>query len=408
MIYDVAIIGAGPAGFECALRCGEYGLKTVLIEERDAGGTCLNRGCIPTKYYLTHAGQTTDPVQAFAEKNKMVERIRRGAAAALKQKNVDVVAGRARFMSRDSIDVAGRTIEARTFVIATGSRPRSLPGLERCRCVTPEAFIDKPIEHHTYAIVGGGVIGVEYAFLLRMMGCSVTLFEREERILPFADTDISAKMLQYLRKAGVRVHVGHAVSAEDLAVFDETIVSVGRVANTDGLGLDVPGVRMDNGWICTGDDLRTSVESVYACGDVRGKFLYAYTAEQEGALIADTLAGRKRALRQDVVPVCVFSKPAAASVGATAAQLDATGAVYHTLTHNFITNSSSHVYDDKEGFVKLHLDARNHILGVHMISHAAPELIGYFALCMSNGLGIEALRNTLLIHPTLSEILTRL
>lgn len=407
-MYDLVIVGAGPGGVSAALKAVRNGLSVALIEKNNFGGVCLNSGCMPTKFYLQRLNSNLSVQELFDEKEKLIGRLRKSAEQILTKSGVELIKGNACFVGPDIVEVGGQEIAGKNFIIASGSTPKSFELNTNSPITDPEAFLLKPFDRDDYAIVGGGAIGIEYAFMLSGLGKQVTIFEKQERILPFADIDISKKILQLLKRKKISVFTAVDLQEHDLNKYGEIIMSVGRTANTGSLQLESAGVKVADGWVCTDDNLRTDNKRIFACGDVRGEFLYAYSAEYEAEFIVDVILGEAKVLNTDSIPTCVFAQPAVASVGATQKELDDANIDYTQKIVNNIAFSSAHIYDDKDGLFKIIVDSKGKILGAHIVSKYASELIGYFALCMRNDIPIDAIKNTIFIHPTISEVLVKM
>jgi dihydrolipoamide dehydrogenase len=405
--FDLLVIGAGPGGIAAAMHAAGKGLRTAIIEAGETGGVCVNAGCMPTKFLLSKAKDGVDAAALFAEKETLISRLRSSADAMLLKNGVTVIRGHAAFVDERTVRAGEATVMAEDIIIATGSLPRLFPWLPQDKTVTPEAFLRRPFDAASYAIVGGGVIGVEFAFLLAALGKQVTLFEKEARILPLCDADLVKKIERNLKKKGVTVSVSTEVSANVLEPFDAVICAVGRRPNTEGLALARAGIETDDGWIRTDVFLRTEVPHIFACGDVRGEYLYAYTAEHEGRAAVETILGNRTRYTKETIATCVFSKPAYASVGMTQEQASACGMTYRVAKKDLISLSSSHLYGDTDGVVKMLVDAAGRIIGVQIFSNQAHELIATAALAIARRMTARDLANELFVHPSISEALTK-
>jgi len=406
---DLLVIGAGPAGIAASLRAASKGLRTVLIEGAETGGVCLNAGCMPTKFIISQAAKAgTDAAALFAAKETLIARLRGGADTLLAKSGVAVIEGQAAFLDAHTVRVGEETVTAKHIVIATGSLPRVFDWLPKEKTLTPEAFLRRPFDAASYAIVGGGVIGIEFAFMLAGLGKQVTVFEKEARILSTCDADMVKKIERNLKKMGVTVNTAMRVSESELASFEAVICAAGRVPHVETLALDAAGIKRDErGWIKTDAFLRTNVPHIFACGDVRGETLYAYTAEHEGTCAAETIAGRAMMYAKDALVSCLFSKPGYASVGLTEAQAQERGMTYRVAKKDMISLSSAHLYGDTDGAVKMLVDVAGRIIGVQILSNSAHELIATAALAVSRRMTAREFSQELFIHPSLSESLTK-
>jgi dihydrolipoamide dehydrogenase len=404
--FDLLVIGAGPAGIAAAMSGAAQKLRVALIERDQTGGVCLNAGCMPTKFLLTQGA--SDASSAFAAKAAMIARLRSGADAMLAKAGVSVIRGDARFEDAFTLRYDHTAVMAENIVIATGSSARMFPWLPSGKTFSPEAFLREPRDVASYAIVGGGVIGVEFAFLLAGLGKRVAVFEKESRILPLCDGDLVRKIERNLKKSGVDVNVGCEVAPAAFDAFDAVICAAGRVPNTAMLALEKAGVAIDaRGFIPTDAYLRTNVPHIFAVGDVRGEHLYAYTAEHEGACAAKTAGGNEIRYDAGSVVSCVFSKPGYASVGLTEEQARSGGMTYRAAKKDLIAFSSAHIYGDTDGAVKMLVDAADRIVGVQILSKYAHELIATAAVAVSRRLTAREFADTVFIHPSVSEALTK-
>ena len=404
--YDLLVIGAGPAGIAAATTGAARKMRVALIERAETGGVCLNAGCMPTKYLFAQAKTGAEPSALFSATAALIGRLRAGADAVLKKAGVTVIRGDARFEDAYTVRYDHTAVMAEHIVLATGSSPRVFPWLPAEKTVTPEAFLRAPIASASYAVVGGGVIGIEFASLLSSLGKRVTVFEKEERILPSCDGELVRKVERVLRRSGVEFVLGSEVSPAAFADVDTVICAAGRVPNTAGLALANAGVATDDrGFVPTDAFLRTNVPHVFACGDVRGEYLYAYTAEREGACAAKTASGEPARCAFDQVPSCVFSSPGYASVGITEAEALSRGMTYRAVKRDLIGLSSSHVYGETDGAVKMIVDAAGRVAGVQIVAHQAHELIAAATLAVMRRMTAHELSDAMFVHPTMAESL---
>jgi dihydrolipoamide dehydrogenase len=409
MKYNVIIIGAGPAGLEAAKRCAKYKLKALLIEKSQIGGVCLNQGCIPTKFYLTRSKTEQDFSVLSKQKETLISGLRSRTLAYLKSQNIDILNSKAEIKDRNTVRTEKGCISTDFIIIATGSRPVSLPGLNLDKTITPENFLDSGNIQDRYLIVGAGAIGVEFSFLLSSLSKRVHLIEKEDVILPFLDREISKRAQSLLVKKGVNIKTNQDVKDYDLADFDRVIVSVGRRPNLEGLGLEKIGISIDKKKGLERDDyLRTKVPNVYLAGDAGGRFFYAYTAEYEGGICVENIVNKGLNPDYKGLPHSIFTSPSLSSCGFTEQEVKEKGISYSLSKYTFKALSSSFVYDDTQGFAKLISDKQGYILGAHLLSNISHEIIGYFSLCMRNNLRKEVLEKLILVHPTISEFITKI
>ena len=460
--FDVAVIGGGPGGYVSAIRCAQLEKKTLLAESRELGGACLNRGCIPTKVLL-HTAELYDEIRghgrelglvsdglrvdyaALADrKDRIVGKLRRGVEALVKNRKITLVRGTAvltgpktfRVIPPAGLPGSGETsYTAANLVIATGSEPASIPvpGAGLPGVLNSDAFLSLRELPSSAVIVGGGVIGVEFAALLSSLGRKVTILEMLPRILNEQDSGLSGEMAKLLKGRGVEIRtgaklleiragtpgsaVGQAPSAGLTCAYEEggeqkqasgelVIMAAGRRPFTGTLGLEAAGIASERGFITVDDHLRTNVPGVYAIGDVTGKIQLAHVASAQGLAAANNIAGKDTAMRYDIVPACVYTSPELACVGMTEDRIIAAGLSYHTGIFPAAANGRSMIMNQTEGFVKIltHRDT-GEILGAHIMAGRATDLIGEIAAAMRAEATIEELADTIHPHPTVSEMI---
>ncbi|HMJ93668.1 MAG TPA: dihydrolipoyl dehydrogenase [Allosphingosinicella sp.] len=443
--FDVIVIGAGPGGYVAAIRAAQLGLKTACVESRETlGGTCLNVGCIPSKALL-HAselyeeaahgtlakwGVKTGKVEIDLEamhggRLEAVKGLTQGVAFLFKKNKVTWLKGQGRFTAKDRLDVAGTEYRAKHFVIATGSSVTPLPGAE----IDQERIVDSTgalelgqVPGHL-VVIGGGVIGLELGSVWRRLGAKVTVVEFLDQILPGMDADVRKEANRIFKKQGFEFRLstkvtkaelkgkGVALTVEPAAggaaetiEADVVLVSIGRRPNTDGLGLEAAGLQLNkNGQIEVDHDFRTSVQGIYAIGDVTPGPMLAHKAEDEGIAVAEILAGQVGIINHDVIPSVVYTFPEIAAVGLTEEEAKAKGEV-KVGKFPMMANSRAKTNREAEGFVKIVADARtDRVLGVHIIASVAGTMIGQAAQAMEFGATSEDIAYTCHTHPTHSE-----
>ena len=447
--FDVVVIGAGPGGYVCAIRCAQLGLKTACVESRASlGGTCLNIGCIPSKALLQSSelfeqtrdhlghhgvkvgGVELDLAAMMARKDKAVDGLTKGIALLFKKNKVTHLAGTGRLVDRSTVEVTGadgsRTVTAKSIVIATGSEPTSLPGIDidEQRIVSSTGALSLPEVPKRLVVIGAGFIGLEMGSVWRRLGAEVTVVEFLDRVAPGMDGEIAKEFQKLLKRQGMAFRLGTKVTgvkatkkeltltlepaaggdAETLAC-DVVLVAVGRRAFTEGLGLDDAGVvRDERGRVEIDEHFRTNVEGIYALGDVvRGPML-AHKAEDEGVAVAEIIAGQAGHVNYGVIPGVVYTEPEAASVGKTEEELKQAGVDYTVGKFPMLANSRARTYDQTGGLVKILADATtDRVLGVHILGSAAGELIAEAAVAMEFGASAEDIARTCHAHPTFSE-----
>lgn len=446
--YDVAIIGSGPGGYVAAIRCAQLGMKTAIIEKyKTLGGTCLNVGCIPSKALLDSSHHYEDAVKHFEEHGieipgevkvnfkKMIERKQgvvdmttKGIDFLMDKNKIDVYHGMGAFKDATHILISGEkeeTIEAKNIIIATGSKPASLPFIEidKERVITStEALSLSELPKHL-VIIGGGVIGLELGQVYRRLGAEVSVIEYMDRIIPTMDSSQSKELMKVMKKQGVKFFLSHKVSAverkknevtitatdkkEQEVTFtgDYCLVSVGRRPYTDGLNAENAGLKLnERGQIEVNDHLQTSVSNIYAIGDVIRGAMLAHKAEEEGVLVAELLAGQKPHIDYNLIPGVVYTWPEVASVGKTEEQLKEEGVDYKTGQFPMRALGRSRASGDTDGFVKVLSDAKtDEVLGVHMVGARVADLISEAVTAMEFRASAEDIARMSHAHPTYAE-----
>ncbi|GAB5400181.1 MAG: dihydrolipoyl dehydrogenase [Aureisphaera sp.] len=446
--YDVAVIGSGPGGYVAAIRCAQLGMKTAIIEKYNTlGGTCLNVGCIPSKALLDSSHHYEDAVKHFEEHGieipgevkinfkKMIERKQgvvdmttKGIDFLMGKNKIDVYHGLGSFKDATHIEIDGekkQTIEAANTIIATGSKPATLPFIEidKERIITStEALSLTEIPKHMI-VIGGGVIGLELGQVYRRLGSEVSVVEYMDRIIPTMDGAQSKELTKVMKKQGVKFFVSHRVSAverkgKDVTVTatnkkdeevtftgDYCLVSVGRRPYTDGLGLENAGVKAnERGQVEVNDHLQTNVSNIYAIGDVIRGAMLAHKAEEEGVLVAEILAGQKPHIDYNLIPGVVYTWPEVASVGKTEEQLKEAGISYKSGQFPMRALGRSRASGDTDGFVKILSDATtDEVLGVHMVGARVADLITEAVTAMEFRASAEDIARMSHAHPTYAE-----
>ena len=445
--YDVAVIGGGPGGYVAAIRAAQLGLKACVIERDALGGVCLNWGCIPSKAllknaeilsYIHRADQfglrfdnfSADYSVAVERSRQVVDRMTRGVGFLLRKNNVEHIAGTARLTSANSIDVVGADgqssqVSARNIIVATGARPRSIPPLpvDGQRIITSREAIVAEDVPASIAIVGGGAIGVEFAYVYRMYGSSVTIIELLPRLVPNEDEEISQQLERAFGRDGIELKTGAGVTAAqadasgvtltiekdgatETARFDKVLVAIGVQPNTEDLGLEALGVATDRGYITVDDQMATNVSGVYAVGDVTGKLALAHVASAQGVTAVESIAGEEtQPLDYSLMPRATYCHPQVASMGLTEAQAREQG--YEVKIGRFSVQASGKAVamGENDGLVKLVIDAKyGELLGGHMCGPEVTELLGELSMTkLLEGTTLE-LGWAVHAHPTISEM----
>jgi len=454
--FDLVVIGAGTGGYVAAIRGAQLGLKVGVVERAPTlGGTCLNWGCIPTKALLEHAhalgvvrnaktwgitlGESAaiglDLKQVHARKDKIVKGLTKGVEFLFKKNGIAWIRGTARLAGKgrvevDVVDGDAQTLEAREILIATGSAPRSVPGIEidRRRVISSDEALNLREVPGSMAIMGSGAVGVEFASIYRRFGSDVTLIELLPRIVPNEDEAVSAELEKAFRKQGITVLAATTVTraaadgdrvaieatrADGKAVslqVDYLLVATGRGPVTAGLGVETAGVALDRGYITVDALCRTSVPGVSAVGDViaiegRVHPQLAHLSSAEGILVAERVAGHEvRPIDYDRVPACTYCDPEIGSVGLTEREAVERGYDVRVGSFPFGVLGRAKILGETEGFVKIVAEKKyDEVLGIHMIGPRATELVAEATVALGLETTVEALVRTIHAHPTMSE-----
>ena len=426
--YDLAVIGAGPAGYVAAIRAAQLGLKAVCIDPRDTlGGTCLNVGCIPSKSLLhstmhyeflqkqaKHHGIFADRLsidfsRLMTRKNEVVSSLVTGIAGLFKRHGIAWVQGSASFCSPHELAVDNAIIQAKNILIATGSEPSALPFLpfDETRIVSSTGLLRLEKAPKRLLVIGAGVIGVELASVYRRLGVETMIVERLEQICPAMDIDISKALLKSLKKQGIAFHLGVKVDQEKVKSFDADVVlvAVGRRPFTHGLGLEKIGIQTDKrGFIPVGKDFRTLHSHIYAVGDVIEGIMLAHKASEEGVAAVEIIAGHQPRVNYMAMPNVIYTDPEVAAVGMTEREAKEAGLDVMTGSYMFRGNPRARCASEEEGLVKVIGDRRSgRLLGMHIMSSPASEMIGEGVIAMDASWTIEQLANASHAHPTYCE-----
>jgi dihydrolipoamide dehydrogenase len=405
-MYDLAIIGAGPAGIACAKQALKKKLKVILLEKNQDffGGTCLNFGCIPLKTLLNLSKKEKNWQKILEIKNEVVEKIKRPLLDYL-TKLIDIRWGGVCFLDRNTLKVDKEIIKAKNIVIACGSLAKEIE--KRSNTIIAEELLKRKDLPNKILIVGAGFIGLEFASLLNNLGKEVYLIEKEEQILPFfGERDLVKRLRIILERKGIKIQTNKDLFSLDLDEFELVIFCGGRKPNIGGLGAERIGLSLsEEGFVLTDGFLRTNLENIYACGDITGKKMLAYTAEYQASLVVKNITEEQSEEDYSVLPECVFSLPQIAKVGILEEEAKKKNISYRLIKSNFLKFSASFSYQDQDGFIKVYLDENDCIIGASIISHYACELINIFSLIIKNHLTLKDLAKSTFIHPTVSEII---
>ena len=436
--FDIVILGGGSGGYACALRASQLGLKVALIEKDKVGGTCLHRGCIPTKALL-HAAEVADVTRESenfgvlaelqgidinkvnAYRDAVVGRLYKGLQGLIKSKDVTYVEGTGRLVSRDTVEVNSVRYVGKNVVLATGSYSRSLPGLEiNGRIMTSDQALQMDWIPRSVLVLGGGVIGVEFASLWKSFGSDVTIIEALDRLVPAEEESISKALERAFKKRGIKSKTGvkfqsATQTAEAVRVTlengevleaDVLLVAVGRGANGQGHGFEEVGVQVDRGWIPTDERLRTNVPGIYAVGDLVPGLQLAHRGFQHGIFVAEQIAGlNPRVIDEKAIPRVTYCEPEIASVGLNeSAAREQFGDNVEVYEYNLGGNGKSQILGTA-GFIKLIRQKQGPIIGVHMIGSRVGEQIGEAQLIYAWEATPEDVAPLIHAHPTQNEAL---
>lgn len=443
--YDVIVIGSGPGGYVCAIRCAQLGLKTACVEGRETlGGTCLNVGCIPSKALLHASHQLHEAEHNFAKmglkgkspsvdwpqmlsyKEEVIGQNTSGIEFLFKKNKIDWLKGWGSIPEPGKVKVGDEVHEAKSIVIATGSEASSLPGVEIDEkvVVTSTGALELPKVPKTLAVIGAGVIGLEMGSVYARLGSEVTVIEYLDHITPGMDAEVARTFQRILKKQGLEFVMGAAVQSVETAKgkakvaytlkkdgseatldADVVLVATGRKPYTDGLGLDALGVAMsEHGQVKTDAHWATNVNGIYAIGDCIDGPMLAHKAEDEGMAVAETIAGQKGHVNYGVIPGVIYTHPEVATVGQTEEELKAEGRDYKVGKFSFMGNGRAKANFAADGFVKLLADkTTDRILGAHIIGPMAGDLIHEICVAMEFGAAAEDVARTCHAHPTYSE-----
>jgi len=448
MTYDVIVIGSGPGGYSAAVRAGQYGLKTALIEkDPKLGGCCLHVGCIPTKAFLHTAdvwerflhpeedgihcdNPRLDFPMVLDRKNKIVAKHAKGVEFLMKKNKIDWIKGYGRLAGSGKVEVSAdggkQILEAKNIVLATGSEARMLPGLkpDARRILTNIEILSLTEVPKTLAILGAGAVGVEFASCFSRFGSKVSIFEMLPRLVPVEDEEVSKELARVFKKSGIRVETGARVDnvenvgsgvrfqvtladeKTEAVAADAILVAIGRKPNTENIGLEGTKVELDRGFVKVDPYQRTGEPGVYAIGDiVAGTPQLAHVATAEGMVAIGHIAGKPvMPVNKNRIPGATYTEPGIGSVGLTEAQARAAGHSVKIGKFPFSANSKASILGQHDGFVKIVADEQyGEILGVHIIGPQAFELISEGVLAMESESTVETLLHTIHAHPTLYE-----
>jgi dihydrolipoamide dehydrogenase len=447
MEKDIVIIGGGPGGYVAAIRAAQLGAKVCIIEKAEFGGTCLSRGCIPTKVLYRNAEilNTLKDIKEFGivvdsysinveqiqnRKENIVNRLVSGVEQLLKSNNIDIILGTASLKDRNTVSVLlksgdTREITTKNIIIATGSIPSmpNIPGITLPGVFTSENILEFKEVPNNLVIIGGGVIGIEFAGIFNALGSKVTIIEFLPSILAQVDTDLTKRLSASLKRKGLDINTYTKVISiekhnEELIITaegkkgdivfmaDKVLVSVGRTPMTLGLNIESLGMKFDRKAIVVDENYETNIPHIYAIGDVNGKNMLAHAASHQGKKVVERIMGNNdyHASASEIIPSCIFAFPEIASVGITENEAKEQGREYKTSKFLFGANGKALALGEGEGMVKVIASLEdNIILGVHIMGPHASDLIHEGAMAISNNMKVENIASMIHAHPTLSE-----
>ena len=439
--FDVVVIGSGPGGYVAAIRAAQLGPSVAAVEDDRPGGVCLNWGCIPTKALLRNAevvnlvqhaerfGIKVDNVrpdyaEAIKRSRGVADRMAKGVEFLFKKNKITLFPGTGSLKSKTTVEVKGsagtETLEAKAIILATGSQPKSLPGvtIDEKTVISSNGAVRNEARPKSMVVIGAGAVGMEFADIYAAYGTEVTVLEALDRVLPVEDADASALVARLFGRRGIMIKTGVKVSAvkpggagvivetgEGRIEAEQVLMAVGRGARTAGVGLEAVGVQLERGFVKVSPMMETSVKGIYAVGDMAGAPLLAHKAMAEGVVAAEAIAGRNpRPLDYTNVPSCTYCRPQVASIGLTEAKAKENGREIMVGKFPFTASGKAVALGETDGFVKVVADkATGEIVGVHIVGPEATEIIHEFAVGRTLEATVEEIMHTIHAHPTLSE-----
>ncbi len=436
--FDIIVIGAGPAGYPAAIRAAQRGKSVALIDGKEVGGTCLNRGCIPSKAMIASAEQYENIIRAsqfgittsstsfdyakFVErKNGVVEKIRKSLEGLIASNKITLIKGWAEFIDPHAVKVGDQKYTCGKLILAMGSEPKEIPTMpvDHKIVLDSTSLLNLNVFPKSMIIIGGGVIGCEFASMLSLLGCKVTIIEMLPRILPAECESISKAITKLFEKRGIAIHTNVSVksvtTANNEAVValasgealkaEKALIAVGRSLNTQGKGIDKLGIKVDDkGIVTVNSQMQTSHADVYAVGDIASKWWLAHVGTHQGLVAADNACGIDAHMHYNAIPNVIFTHPEAASVGMSLKQAQDAGFQATVGQFPFMALGKSQAAIETDGFAQVVVDETTHqILGAQVVGHDASNLIAEMALAITNELTLECVTETIHAHPTLSE-----
>ena len=431
MNFDLIIIGSGPGGYQAAAYAAKNGLKVVIIEERHAGGTCLNEGCIPTKT-LCHEVDVLETLKTVMPSSKVdyghvnqrleevIGQLRSGVEQLMAMPGITMVKGHATFKDAHTVCVGNEEYSASKIIIATGSKPKMPPHADIDMNVVSTSTEMLQLNHvpESIAIVGAGVIGMEFASIFNSFGSKVTVIEFLKECLPAVDSDVAKRLRKQLEKRGISFSMQSAVKRistegvvferkgkEDTVSAEIVLVATGRMPNTEGLNLEAAGVEYSPKGITTDDRMHTNVEGIYAIGDVNGRQMLAHAATMQGYMVVNEILGKQSGICLDIMPAAIFTRPEAACVGVSEDFCKEKGMEYTCRKAFFRSNGKALSMNETEGMLKIIADNNGKIIGCHCFGPHSADIVQEISVLMCRETTISQLADMVHIHPTLGEII---
>lgn len=431
MNSDIIIIGSGPGGYQAAAYAAKNGLKVTIIEECHAGGTCLNEGCIPTKT-LCHEVDVSETLKTAMPSAKIdyahvgqrladvIGRLRSGVEQLMSMPGITMVKGHASFKDAHTVCVGDEEYSASKIIIATGSKPKMPPHAEIDMSVVSTSTEMLQLDHvpESIAIVGAGVIGMEFASIFNSFGSKVTVIEFLKECLPAVDSDVAKRLRKQLEKRGIVFSMQSAVKRisgdgilferkgkEDTVKAEILLVATGRKPNINGLKLEAAGIEYSPNGITTDSRMHTNVEGIYAIGDVNGRQMLAHAATMQGYMVVNEILGKSSDIRLDIMPAAIFTRPEAACVGVSEDYCKENGVEYTCRKAFFRSNGKALSMNETEGMLKIIADNNDKIIGCHCFGPHAADIVQEISVLMCRDTTISQLADMVHIHPTLGEII---
>lgn len=447
MSKNIIVIGGGPGGYTCAIRLSELGAKVTLIEKDSLGGTCLNRGCIPTKAMVKSAEvfNTVKNAESFGisvaapelnlekiidRKNNIVSDLNKGIEFLMRKNKIEHITGHAKLIDKNTVEISTTKediptkLHADNIVIATGSRPfiPPIPGIDSSQILTSDSILDLTTLPQNLTIIGGGVIGMEFASIFNALGSKVTVIEMADSILGYIEPDIAKRALPLFKRKGIDIHLKSAVKSIERNIenfnisFDtpkesqqltnqKILIATGRTSYTENLGLDELGIKTQNNFICIDNHCKTSIDTIYAIGDVTGGWMLAHTASNMAYHVAEQILEHPCPTPLDsIVPSCIFTFPEIASAGLSELEAKKNQVPVKTGKYMFSGNGKAKCIGETDGFVKvISREDTSEIIGLHIMGPHASDLIQEGVIAIQKGLTTTDLKHIIHPHPTLSE-----